>query len=208
MGPRARQCGLWCRPLGFSVADAWKVASTIHMGIMQSRYEGSFSSPHATERDYEARHGPGAPGREDSRNPCQIRSADGFQRGAKGSGAGRSSPGSVLRSDPKGRCPARIGCGTGKFMRTVLPQGERLCDDPPARPSIVTGSSKDRSSSEGSYVTITDDELKDLQIESSKIIWHSGANGTNVNRGRLTLWIPSRSARGLRAPIGAMFRAW
>jgi len=57
------------------------------------------------------------------------------------------------------------------------------------------------------YVTITDDELKDLQIESSKIIWHSGANGTKVNRDRLTLWIPSRSARGLRASIGAMFRA-
>jgi hypothetical protein len=83
--------------------------------------------------------------------------------------------------------------------------GERLCDDPPARPSmIVKGYEFER----GSYVTIADDELKDLQIESSKIIWHSGANGTNVNRGRLTLWIPSRSARGLRAPIGAMFRAW
>jgi hypothetical protein len=43
--PRSGQCGLWCRPLGVSAADAWKVASPIHMGIMHSRYEGSFSSP-------------------------------------------------------------------------------------------------------------------------------------------------------------------
>jgi hypothetical protein len=28
----------------FAAAYAWKVASLIHMGIMQSRYEGSFSS--------------------------------------------------------------------------------------------------------------------------------------------------------------------
>jgi hypothetical protein len=32
-------------PLGFSAADACKVTSPIHMGIMHSRYEGSFSSP-------------------------------------------------------------------------------------------------------------------------------------------------------------------
>ena len=38
--PRSDQCGLWCRPLGFSVADAWKVASTIHMGIMQRATRG------------------------------------------------------------------------------------------------------------------------------------------------------------------------
>ena len=25
--PRSGECGLWCRPLGFSAADAWKVAS-------------------------------------------------------------------------------------------------------------------------------------------------------------------------------------
>jgi hypothetical protein len=43
--PRSGQCGLWCRPLGFSDADAWKVASPIHMGITHSRYEGSLSSP-------------------------------------------------------------------------------------------------------------------------------------------------------------------
>src|SRR5271169_3578908 len=183
--PRSGQCGLWCRALGFSVSDAWKVASRIHMGIMQSSYEGSFSSPHAAERD-DGRRGPGAPGREDSRNSRQIRSADGFQREAEGSGAGRSSPGSVLRSDPKGRCSERSAAATVD------------------RDRIVKGCEFER----GSYVTITDDELKDLQIESSKIIWHSGANGTKVNRGRLTLSIPSRSARGLRASIGAMFRAW
>ena len=76
--------------------------------------------------------------------------------------------------------------------------------DPVDRDQIVKGYEYER----GRYVTITDDELKDLQIESSKIIWHSGANRTKVNRGSLTLWIPSRSARGLRASIGAMFRAW
>ena len=32
-------------PWGFSAADAWRVVSPIHMGIMHSRYEGSFSSP-------------------------------------------------------------------------------------------------------------------------------------------------------------------
>src|SRR5439155_16580356 len=42
---RSGQCGLWCRPVGFSAAEAWKVASPIHMGIMHSRYEGSLSSP-------------------------------------------------------------------------------------------------------------------------------------------------------------------
>ena len=41
MPPRSGQCGLWCSPLGFLAADACKVASPIHMGIMQSRYEGS-----------------------------------------------------------------------------------------------------------------------------------------------------------------------
>jgi hypothetical protein len=38
--PRSGQCGLWCRPLGFTAADVWKVVSPIHMGIMHSRYEG------------------------------------------------------------------------------------------------------------------------------------------------------------------------
>jgi hypothetical protein len=66
--PLGAASAVWCRPLGFSVADAWKVASTIHMGIMQSRYEGSFSSPHAAERDYDGAVDLGAPGREDSRN--------------------------------------------------------------------------------------------------------------------------------------------
>jgi hypothetical protein len=41
----ADQCGLWCRPLDFSAAAAWKMASPIHMEITQSRYEGSFSLP-------------------------------------------------------------------------------------------------------------------------------------------------------------------
>jgi DNA end-binding protein Ku len=59
----------------------------------------------------------------------------------------------------------------------------------------------------GRYVTISDDELKNLQIESSKIIGIL-AQMTNVNQRRLIPWIPSQSARGLRAPIGAMFRAW
>jgi hypothetical protein len=34
MPPRSGQCGLWCRHLGFSAADACKVASLIEMGIM------------------------------------------------------------------------------------------------------------------------------------------------------------------------------
>jgi len=38
------QCPLGARPVRFAAAYAWKVASLIHMGIMQSRYEGSFSS--------------------------------------------------------------------------------------------------------------------------------------------------------------------
>jgi len=32
-------------PWAFSAADAWKVASPTHMGIMHLRYEGSFSLP-------------------------------------------------------------------------------------------------------------------------------------------------------------------
>ena len=28
--PRSGQCGLWCRPFGFSTPDAWKVAAPIH----------------------------------------------------------------------------------------------------------------------------------------------------------------------------------
>jgi hypothetical protein len=36
---------VWCRRLGFSAADAWKVASPRHMGIMHSHNEESFSSP-------------------------------------------------------------------------------------------------------------------------------------------------------------------
>jgi hypothetical protein len=42
LGAASAVCGV--APLGISAAYAWKVASLIHMGIMQSRYEGSFSS--------------------------------------------------------------------------------------------------------------------------------------------------------------------
>jgi hypothetical protein len=44
-GPSERPVRFVVPPSGFSAADAWKVASPIHMGIMHSRYEGSFSSP-------------------------------------------------------------------------------------------------------------------------------------------------------------------
>jgi hypothetical protein len=44
-GPSKRPVRFVLPPLGFSTADAWKVASPIHMGIMHARYEGSFSSP-------------------------------------------------------------------------------------------------------------------------------------------------------------------
>ena len=44
-GPAERPVRFVVPPSGFSAADAWKVASPIHMGIMHSRYEGSFSSP-------------------------------------------------------------------------------------------------------------------------------------------------------------------
>ena len=49
------------------------------------------------------------------------------------------------------------------------------------RDRIVKGYEFER----GSYVTITDDELKDLQIESSKVIGTSPANGA---RGRCWDW--------------------
>jgi integrase len=41
--------------------------------------------------------------------------------------------GAGLRSDAKGPLFRTIGRGTSKLTRTVLPQAERLCDDPPAR---------------------------------------------------------------------------
>jgi integrase len=41
--------------------------------------------------------------------------------------------GAGLRDDPKGPLFRTIGRGTGRLTRTVLPAGERLCDDPPAR---------------------------------------------------------------------------
>ena len=39
--------------------------------------------------------------------------------------------GAGLRDDPKGPLFRTIGPRTGLLTRTVLPQGERLCDDPP-----------------------------------------------------------------------------
>ena len=44
-GPSERPVQFVVPPLVFSAADAWKVASPTHMGIMHSRYEGSFSPP-------------------------------------------------------------------------------------------------------------------------------------------------------------------
>ena len=43
--------------------------------------------------------------------------------------------GAGLRGDPKGPLFRTIGRGTGKLTRTVLPQGQRLCDDRQARRS-------------------------------------------------------------------------
>jgi integrase/recombinase XerC len=47
--------------------------------------------------------------------------------------------GAELRGDPNGPLFRTIRRGTGKLTRTVLPQGECLCDDRPAR-----GSRRDR----------------------------------------------------------------
>ena len=42
LGAASAVCG--AAPLGLLGCDSWKVASPTHMGIMQSRYEGSFSA--------------------------------------------------------------------------------------------------------------------------------------------------------------------
>ena len=41
-GPSERPVRFVVPPLGFSATDAWRVASPIQMGIVTSRYEGSF----------------------------------------------------------------------------------------------------------------------------------------------------------------------
>jgi len=54
----------------------------------------------------------------------EIGDIDGVSQIAYLAGAG-------LRDDPKGPLFRTIGPRTGLLTRTVLPQGERLCDDPP-----------------------------------------------------------------------------